>query len=342
MQLAGLVFLFSLGPPESQTSVKDAALQVNTLDLFPTGKNQTISISKIRNQRDLTIISGISCFELFYNITELYTDMRLAKTKRSFCINNDDAVLLCFVKLYHNISFCLLGVLFGVHRTTASKIFKESIVVLSGILKHAVFSPTKDAITANMTVYFKDHAETRVVLDCTEINIEKAKDLKSRLLTYSHYKKTYTAKVLVGETPGGLISYVSPAYGGKASDSYIVKHTGMLDLCEPHKDAVMVDKGFLIQELCDEKHLKLIRPPFLKEPQLSTADAVANQSIARARVHVERAIQRMKAFKILQSRFDLDMLPYIDSIITVIVGVTNLSKPLFSDKRFLFSNSDAE
>lgn len=163
--------------------------------------NQTISISKIRNQRELTIPLGISCFKLFYNITELYTDMRLAKATSRFCFDNEDAVLLRFAKLYGYISFGLLGVLFSVHRTAASKVFKVSILVLSGILKHAVFSPTKVAIIANMAVYFKDHAETRVGLDCTEINIEKVKDLKYMLLTCSHYKKTFTAKVLVGQTP---------------------------------------------------------------------------------------------------------------------------------------------
>ncbi|KAM7282233.1 uncharacterized protein ISCGN_002383 [Ixodes scapularis] len=302
----------------------------------PFKREQLITISKITDENGLLVLTGVCSFELFYNITELYTEARTLQSSRSFCISDDDAVLLTFMKLYHDVTFSLLAVLFGVHRTTVSNIFKESIVILASILEHAVFWPDKDSVVSCLTTYFWEYKDTRMVLDCTEIEIERPKDLMSRLLTYSHYKRTYTAKVLVSETPGGLISYVSPAYGGKASDTFITKQSQLLDRCTPHVDSVMVDKGFLISELCREKNVRMIRPPFLMEKQLTTEEARSNQSIACARVHVERAIQRMKIYRILRNRFDLDLVPYIDKIFTVISGMVNLSKPLFSEDKFLF------
>ncbi|XP_040072694.2 uncharacterized protein LOC115318852 [Ixodes scapularis] len=245
-------------------------------------------------------------------------------------------MLLTFMKLYHDVKFSLLAVLFGVHRTTVSNIFKESIVILASILEHAVFWPDKESVVSCLTTYFWEYKDTRMVLDCTEIEIERPKDIMSILLTYSHYKQTYTAKVLVSETPGGLISYVSPAYGGKASDTFIRKQSQLLDRCTPHVDSVMLDKGFLISELSREKIVRMIRPPFLMEKQLTTEEARSNQSIACARVHLERAIQRMKIYRILRNRFDLDLVPYIDKIFIVISGMVNLSKPLFSEDKFLF------
>ncbi|XP_037498213.2 uncharacterized protein LOC119371824 [Rhipicephalus sanguineus] len=242
------------------------------------------------------------------------------------------------MKLYHGLTFSLLLVLFGIHRTTVSNIFKDSIVILASILQHAVFWPSKNAIVNCLTVYFKQYRDTRMVLDCTEIEIERPKDLVSTLLTYSHYKRTYTVKVLVSETPGGLISYISPAYGGKASDTHITKQSKLLEKCIPHVDSVMVDKGFLIGELCKEHNLKIIRPPFLMEKQLTTEEAARNQSIASARVHVEKAIQRMKLYRILKNRFDLDLVPYIDNIFKIIAGTVNLSKPLFNNNKFLFDS----
>ncbi|XP_029833686.3 uncharacterized protein LOC115318114 [Ixodes scapularis] len=314
---------------------QETGVQVDTTS-SPFRDNQLITISKVVDENGLLVLSGICSFELFHNITELYTEARTLRSSRSFCLGDDDVVLLTFMKLYHNITFSLLGVQFGIHRTTASNMFKESVVVLASILEHAVFWPEKEAVVSCLTTYFWQYKETRMVLDCTEIEIERPKDLVSRLLTYSHYKWTYTAKVLVSETPGGLISYVSPAYGGKASDTFITKESQILDKCIPHIDSVMVDKGFLINELCREKNVKMIRPPFLMEKQLTAEEARANQSIASARVHVERAIQRMKLFRILRHRFDLDLLPYIDKIFTVISGIVNLSKPLFSENKFLF------
>lgn len=72
----------------------------------------------------------------------------------------------------------------------------------------------------------------------------------------------------------------------------------------------MVDKGFLIDKFCDEALVELVQPPFLRNKQQMTEhDALGNQDIALARVHVERAIQRLKVFKILQHHFPKHLLP---------------------------------
>ncbi|XP_064479176.1 uncharacterized protein LOC135392391 [Ornithodoros turicata] len=246
------------------------------------------------------------------------------------------------MRLYQDISFSVLGVLFDVHRTTAANICKECIDILAVVLGKAVFWPSRNAVKNCMTKYFAKYPNTRAVLDCTEIKIERPSDLQSRILTYSHYKQTYTAKVLVCETPGGLISYVSEAYGGRTSDTHIVKYSKVLDKCE-RNDAVMVDKGFLIESFCNEKGIEMIRPPFLKsQNQLTQQEGRKNQSIAQARVHVERAIHRMKLFKILQNRIPLELFPCIDAIITITAGIANLSKPLFSVDKFLDKSTTQE
>lgn len=104
----------------------------------------------------------------------------------------------------------------------------------------------------------------------------------------------------------------------------------------PSIDSVMVDKGFLIDQLCLDYHVEMVRPPFLrKSKQLSKRDAERNQSIAAARVHVERAIQRMKQYKILTGNLGVELFPYIDNILHVIAGIVNLSKPIFTSDKFL-------
>ncbi|XP_064467110.1 uncharacterized protein LOC135378135 [Ornithodoros turicata] len=267
-------------------------------------------------------------------------EIRLLQSSRSFCVANEDAILLTFVKLYHYMSFSLLAVLFGVHRTTVSNIFKESVQILAAVLQHAIFQPTKEAVLACLTKYFQRFSSTRMILDCTEIPLQQPTDLASRLLTYSHYKKTHTVKWVVCETPGGLISYLSPAYGGRTSDTHSTKESKVIETCEPHIDSVMVDKGFLIDDLCSEHAIKLIRPPFLKKKkQFSPHEAEQTQSITSARVHVERAIQRMKLFKILQQRFPLEFLPYINDITTIVAALANIGKPIFSENKFLFTGT---
>lgn len=80
----------------------------------------------------------------------------------------------------------------------------------------------------------------------------------------------------------------------------------------------------------------LLGPPFLgKESQFSEADALKTADIARARVHVERAIQRVKIFKMFSGTILWEMLPHIDQLFTVACGMTNLCSPILADDKFL-------
>lgn len=59
-------------------------------------------------------------------------------------------------------------------------------------------------------------------------------------------------------------------------------------------DAIMVDKEFIIDDLCAEKCIELIRPHFLKNKiKFSNTEVLLNKDTASARVHIERVHQRM-------------------------------------------------
>lgn len=96
----------------------------------------------------------------------------------------------------------------------------------------------------------------------------------------------------------------------------------------------MVDKGFLIDELCCDYDVKLIRPPFLKNVQFSEDDAIENADIASARVHVERLNQRLKVFEILGSKMSSCLIPKSEEIMTILCTVVNVSSPIFKDDKF--------
>lgn len=242
-------------------------------------------------------------------------------------------IILVLCKLKMNISFACLAVLFNLSNTLCRSIFYSSVSLLAVSLKPGIYWPTKEEILHNMPYCFEKFKNTRVVLDCTEIKIQKLKCLKCRVASYSHYKGMHTLKYLIGITPNGLISFVSAGFGGRATDKAIFNYEKLIDKLDMH-DAVMVDKGILIEKECDEKLVKLIRPPFLKkQKQFSKADAEATADIARARVHVERSIQRLKIFQILSQQFNWYLIPYADEIITIIAAIVNLSPPILADRR---------
>jgi ribosomal protein S15P/S13E len=118
---------------------------------------------------------------------------------------------------------------------------------------------------------------------------------------YSHYKTHMTWKALVGVTPNGVVSFISDLWAGSISDKQLVIKSGMLDLCE-QGDAIMGDKGFLISDLTTPRGLQLIIPPKKKQvKQMSVVDLVMTRRIANVRIHVERHMERVKNYRILNS-----------------------------------------
>lgn len=216
------------------------------------------------------------------------------------------------------------------HRT-----FFDGLELLSEALKKCIYWPSKIETKNNLPNYFVPHfTNVRAVLDCTEMSIQMPKCLSCKIQTYSHYKGKQTAKYLISVSPAGLIINISNGYGGKASDKFIVNEEKILDRFE-EKDEVMVDKGFCIDHETMKKGVKLVRPHFLHgHHQFTGSQSFENVKIAQARVHVERAIGRMKMFKILQDRIDLNIISHLDEIMTIIAAVVNMSGPIIGEDKF--------
>nr|CAI5842464.1 unnamed protein product [Callosobruchus analis] len=187
-----------------------------------------------------------------------------------------------------------------------------------------------------MPICFNEFQDVRVILDCTEIYVQSPKCLCCRIRFYSQYKSNLTVKFMTGVSPGGLITYISKPYGGRASDKVIFEDCNLISLLDASRDAIMVDKGFLIDDICNLYKIKLIRPPFLRsKTQLTRDESILNAKIASARVHIERSNQRLKIFKILSGTLNWALVPMIEDIFTIISAVTNLSRPILADSRFL-------
>ena len=63
-------------------------------------------------------------------------------------------------------------------------------------------------------------------------------------------------------------------------------------------DLILADKGFLLHDSLPQG-VSVNVPPFLTTQQFTPKQVLETTRIARARIHVERAIQRIKVFRIL-------------------------------------------
>ncbi|XKL65180.1 hypothetical protein PGB90_005266 [Kerria lacca] len=97
-----------------------------------------------------------------------------------------------------------------------------------------------------------------------KIPVQAFQFVKCTSRTYSRYKSNHTLKIMIEISSSRLISFV-------------IK--------------------------CGEAGIELIQPPFLEKNKHLTADANdRNRKIVRARVHVERVMQRLKMYEFCQSK----------------------------------------
>ena len=168
---------------------------------------------------------------------------------------------------------------------------------------------------------------TRIILDCTELFIQRPSVMPAQSETWSDYKHCNTWKLLVGVTPNGQVTFLSDLWGGRVSDKQITRESGVLELMESG-DNLMVDRGFDIKDPLPNG-VTVNMPPFLAgREQMTAAETEETMSIASVRIHVERAIGRLKTYHILDGTLPNTLSPYATQIATVCGLLTNFLPPL--------------
>jgi len=236
---------------------------------------------------------------------------------------------MVLMKLRLGLTNEFLAKIFSISASTCSRTVTTWIKFLAVQLKGLVIWPDKIAIKKMLPASLaRKYPSLRCILDCSETFIDRPRDLKLQAATWSDYKKHNTLKYLVAIAPNGYISFISQAWGGRATDRHIVQQSGFLDLVEPY-DVVMADRGFPIQEDLLYKMAKLeIPPPSSGLEQMCAQHVAKTRKIANVRIHVERAINRLKWFQILSTQLPLSMAIMLDDILIICAALCNLLPPL--------------
>ena len=245
-------------------------------------------------------------------------------------------LILTLMRLRMNLPLSLLGCIFRVSVTTASRTFRTTIEVMNAKLVPAlVFWPNRDELMLSMPMVFRQvFRNCACIIDCFEIFIEKPGDLRARAQTYSNYKHHHTMKFLIGITPQGTVSFISKGWGGRTSDKYLTERCGFLDKLNPG-DVILADRGFDVADSVGLFNAQLKIPAFTRgRKQLSPVELESTRGLASVRIHVERVIgEARNRFTILQSTIGIQMceaehpntLTPLDKIVHVCCALTNVS-----------------
>jgi len=161
----------------------------------------------------------------------------------------------------------------------------------------------------------QEFAQYTIILKGTELFIQRPSAMLAQSETWSDFKHHNAWKWFVGVTPNGQVSFLSDLWGGRVSDKQITRESGGLSLLEPG-DKVMVDRGFDISR-----------------DQMTWAETQETMSIALVRIHVERAIGRIKTCHILDGTLPNTQSPYATQIAVDCGLLTNFLPPLLEPSK---------
>ena len=246
-------------------------------------------------------------------------------------ISSLNQFILMLAKLRQDLDYLPLSHLCGVSQYTAQNIFITWINFCSRQWAEINVWPNRDLVDYFSPEDFRlKFPTTRVVVDGTEIPVKKPANPVAQRATFSSYKNRNTVKVMVGSSPGGLISYLSPAYAGCVSDRQIVERSNLPKMCDPN-DSVMADKGFNVQDLFAAHDVTVNIPSFFKKKnRMSGRQVLSDRKISSKRVHIERIIGMLKTFKILTSPLSSSETRLASHIISVCCMLCNFRKRIVS------------
>ncbi|XP_077537592.1 uncharacterized protein LOC144149813 [Haemaphysalis longicornis] len=253
--------------------------------------------------------------------------------KKSCKLSRADQLMMCLMRLRLGLLYGHLARIFGLSVSSVGNQVNYMLGILSEVMKYVVVWLPRSHITNSMPASFIENGydSTTCILDCTEVMLQRAKKLMARAQTYSNYKAHNTVKFLVAIAPSGYIMFVSKAYGGRASDKFITRDSSVGDYLVPG-DEIMADRGFILDDELQVQGIKLNTPAFTKgKKQLTEKEVTETRRIASVRIHVERAINRIKTYRIFKQALPIKSKKTISRMIFVCAGLCNLKSELIRE-----------
>ena len=283
------------------SSALDKAVQCDMRDGY-------IDFAKLKQgDRDIKSLTGFEDIETFqmllYILQPAYRKAHMSKRFATSSLGFENDVLLTVTKLRNDLSNSFLGTMFDISTSHVSRVFKKMILLMDEVFRQVELWPSK---------YEQD--KPVVIVDCTEVRIQRPADPTLQSKTYSTYKSGNTVKILLGITMEGGISFVSDAFSGSSSDQKVFSKSGIMDKLKSG-DIVMADRGFNVQDMLATRDIRVVTPAFLKgRSQLSSAEVAISRAITKDRIHVERVIGLTKTYQLLKGTINSSYVQYVSEL----------------------------
>ena len=296
------------------------------------------SVNNMTPQR-LYYYSGLSP-KVFVSLTAICYNA-MSRHER-YCANKrlpfEDQLFMCLMKLRRNYGYTDLADRFHITESSCTTIFRFVLVILYQFFKPLVRNiPQLDICVEALPNCFKNDLlrQCSFSADCTDVRCGKpGGNLQLQKAFWSEYRHSYTLKTMICVLPSGVITYCSPFYPGRSSDRDIFVQS-LLPQLLPGTE-VAVDKGFLIHDDTSPLGIKLLLPAIRDgSSQFTTYEIMMSKVQSAARVHVERANEKIKNWKIL-NYIPSAYLDLSSAILLVVCGLSNLQTSILKEMNDYF------
>ena len=172
----------------------------------------------------------------FYSLFQLVEDSLPEGNK----VTRKDIFVMFFLKIRLNLMDEDIGDWYGVHISKGSRHFHEVLDVMHIRCAHLICWPDRETLLLTMPTPFRKFFKSCcVIVDCTEICLERPSDLLARAQVWSNYKHHSTITFLIGISPQATISFLSDAAGGCMSDKDILESSGLTHLLLPGRSILL-------------------------------------------------------------------------------------------------------
>jgi DNA-binding CsgD family transcriptional regulator len=127
--------------------------------------------------------------------------------------------ILTLVRLRLGLTEKQLGNIFCISESQVDRIVTKWVCFhASSFRETLVLWLSRELVSTKLPQIFKKYPQTRVILDCTKMFIEKPTSPHGQKATWRGYKQHNTKKCLVGITPNGYFSFLSKFWSSSTSD----------------------------------------------------------------------------------------------------------------------------
>ncbi|CAN7940435.1 unnamed protein product [Ixodes hexagonus] len=130
------------------------------------------------------VLQDLCCVTM--TVFSILLNMLPEQRYRSSDVTREDRLVLFLMKLKLGVSLTALGAIFGISKSTASRVFRVTLHCLSIKLANWVFVPPRCAIKDTMPACFLEHyPRCTFIIDCTEVRTETPTDPEAQHYLYT-------------------------------------------------------------------------------------------------------------------------------------------------------------